>query len=95
MPTNEDAELKTAPEGVFAKAADGKYFFIPNTDMKRLSIPTDAESAAEKMFSTKGAPTGGAAQPEDYCHMLWTYLTTHDPNNETWRRVSLKWITYC
>jgi hypothetical protein len=97
MPTNEDEDLKTAPEGIFAKASDGQYFFIPNSDIKRLTVPTDAVKVAEKIFSANGVTTEGSAQPalSSYCRMLWTYLSTHDPNNETWRRVSLKWISFC
>ena len=80
------------PEGLLVRASDGQSFFIPNEYLKRLAVK---EESIAKLWS--GKPNTGVAQPElsPYCRSLSGWLFTHDPNNETWRKIFAKWATYC
>lgn len=92
---SDEVDLNKAPEGQFVQAKDGQFFFIPNADVKRFAVPKDSLKVAEKLWSGSGTTKPGGAEPNDYCGSLLNYLLTHDPQEESWRKLSVKWINFC
>jgi hypothetical protein len=92
MSTEED--LKRDPEGILVQSKNGQFFFIPNNDLKRLAVPKEISETARKIWSEAGPPNQ-VAHPNDYCRVLLEYLLSHDPQEETWRRISVEWMNKC
>jgi len=89
-----EVDLSKESEGVLVQAGDGRFFFIHNIDVERLGVSRENSAVLEKMVSGM-APSNPIAHPNASCKLIWEYLMSHDPNNETWRRVSVMWINQC
>jgi hypothetical protein len=90
---SKEFDLSKEPEGLLVRSNDGQSLFIPNSDIKRFAVKSDS---IEKFWSHRS--NTGVAQAEGlspYCRMLSGWLLTHDPDSETWRKVSVKWMNYC
>jgi hypothetical protein len=89
-----EVDLSNEPEGVLVQAGDGRFFFIHNIDVERFGVSKENSAVLEKMVSGM-VPSNPIAHPNASCKLIWEYLMSHDPNNETWRRVSVMWIRQC
>jgi len=88
--TKKDLDKLKAPKGQIVSDSDGNFFFIPQKDLKRLTIKRPHRKAVGKVWGA------GPAQPQKWgCRRLLHWLLTHDPNTGLWHQASLAWIENC
>jgi hypothetical protein len=87
-------KAQTEPAGVVATSADGRIFFIPESDASRLSIPKSA--LYEAFLASRGEGSESGAEPhDDNCPGVKEWLDTHNPHSAFWRQVCLSYFEYC
>ena len=89
-----DLDLDEKPEGLLVRASDGRVFFLPESEQERFAVSTEHHAVTEKLFFGSGN-NGPVAHPSASCKLIWDYMMSHDPNNITWRRVSVLWMRDC
>jgi hypothetical protein len=85
--------LEGEPAGIVARSADGRLFFLAETEAKRLEIE---DSRLYRAFLAVGGGVSPAAAESLYpCGIVKTWLDTHGPNSAKWRRVCLEYFDNC
>jgi hypothetical protein len=89
------AKALNLPEGLIVRSHDGRCFFLTNEEVNRKAVVPEGDAAIAKIFGKSGG--SGVAAPAKYvsCNDMLTWLVTHDPFTEYWRRYSAIWAEYC
>jgi hypothetical protein len=82
-----------AANGLVVRSADGRVFFLRDTDVKRTAVKGRAGAEAKEVWEKQAShpPVNALSR----CGKVLRWLLTHDPDSENWRRVSGWWIGHC
>jgi hypothetical protein len=81
------------PAGIVARSADGRLFFIPETETARLEIHN---SRLYEAFLAAGGGVSPAEPASLYpCGPVKVWLDGHSPNSAKWRRYCLEYFDNC
>ncbi len=81
------------PSGVVARAADGRLFFIPDSEAKHFAIE-DSEQYRAFIAAGRGKPVAKAASLYP-CQLAADWLGSHSPHSAMWRRICLEYFDNC
>ena len=88
--------LKSAesePTGVLARSTDGRLFFIPDAEAKRLTI---MDSKLHQAFiATSGTSPAATSDALGPCERVKIWLDTHSPNSAKWRALCVAYFEIC
>jgi hypothetical protein len=87
-------EAEDEPKGIIARSADGRLFFIPDAEAKRLATE---DSKLHQAFIAASGGTGPVATPDagGPCQRVKIWLDTHNPNSAKWRALCLSYFNNC
>jgi hypothetical protein len=86
-------DAKDEPAGVLARSADGRLFFIPDTDADRFAIQ---DSGLYRAFvAARGGTSSGEAASLYPCDMAADWLASHSPRSAKWRRICTEFFDNC
>jgi hypothetical protein len=81
------------PAGIVTRSADGRLFFIPETETERLEI---GDSNLYKAFLAAGGGASSAQTASLYpCALSKSWLDSHSPKSAKWRRYCLEYFDNC
>jgi hypothetical protein len=86
-------DAKDEPAGVTARSADGRLFFIPDSETERFAIQ---DSGLYRAFIAAGGRTFSAKSDSLYpCVLAADWLGSHSPRSAKWRRICLEYFDNC
>jgi len=88
----EDAQDE--PKGVVARSADGRLFFIPDVEAKRL-VTQDSKLYQAFIAASGGTRPVGTSNALSPCERTRIWLDTHSPNSAKWRAICLSYFDNC
>jgi hypothetical protein len=85
-------ELEDEPTGITARSADGRLFFIPDSEAERLAVEDSEEYRA--FVARRGAAPVERVESLYPCGLVRDWLDSHKPNAK-WRRISIEYGDNC